>query len=113
MRKGQRVWRGILGCVALALLAVLLLRATGNEWWKHHKVTLNWKASTSAGVVGYHVYRKELPNGEYVQIIKELVEGVTFADEHVKSGREYRHCLRAFGHGKLSECSEPVDVKVP
>ena len=103
-----------MGGVVVAFLAVALLRATGNEWWKHHKVTLTWKASTSKDVEGYHVYRRELPYGHYSRIdVGLMVRALSYVDEHVKSGKKYSYTVRAVARGQESKDCDPVVVDVP
>ena len=112
---GRRgVWWALLAAAIVGLLAVVLLRATGNEWWKHHRVTLRWKASDSRGVEGYHVYRRVLPDGSYSRIDEgSMVHELSYVDEHVKSGKKYSYMVRAVAHGQESRDSEPVEADVP
>lgn len=109
-----RILWALLGCAVLALLVAALLDATGNEWWRHHKVTLHWNASTSPNVEGYHIYRRELPDGKYSRIdVGLMVRELSYVDEHVKSGKKYSYIVRAIARGQESKDSEPVEVDVP
>ena len=89
LKGGRAFWRAIVGGVLAALLVVVLFRAAGKDlfWWHHHTVTLTWKASTSSEVIGYQVYRKVLPSGENTRINATLVNGLSFVDERVESGK--------------------------
>lgn len=114
MKGGRAFWRAIVGGVLAALLVVVLFRAAGKDlfWWHHHTVTLTWKASTSSEVIGYQVYRKVLPSGENTRINATLVNGLSFVDERVESGKRYRYVVRAVANGQESADSAPVEVGV-
>ena len=70
--------------------AISRLRVSG----KQRTVVLKWNASTSP-VLGYNVYRSTTHGGGYVKINPALVQGLTYTDETVESGRTYYYVARA------------------
>jgi hypothetical protein len=111
---------------ALAVALVLLL---GTEWFrvtngqpgllhllpssKRHKVMLTWQASSSQ-VVGYNVYRKTGPNGEFMKLNSKPIEGLSYTDESVESGVTYFYVTRSVdAHGAESANSNLFTVTVP
>src|SRR5271155_5493666 len=61
---------------------------------KQRTVVLKWNASTSP-VLGYNVYRSTTRGSNYVKINATLVQGLTYTDEAVESGRTYYYVARA------------------
>lgn len=45
-----------------------------------NQVSLTWQASTQGNVMGYHVYRSNQPNGEFVRISQTMATGLSFTD---------------------------------
>lgn len=72
------------------LVGTLQLQASGEK----HTVTLTWKGSTSH-VAGYNVYRSTTPGRNYVRINTSLVQGLTYKDNAVDSGKTYYYTTRA------------------
>ena len=69
---------------------------TGNP----HSVTLNWTASTSSNVAGYHVYRGTQSNGPYAKLTAAApVAGTTYTDLGVVAGQIYYYVTTAVDSG--------------
>lgn len=60
-------------------------------------VQLNWIASTTAGVTGYHVYRSTSSGTGYVSVT--LVNGTSYTDTNLTSGTTYYYVVTAVGPG--------------
>jgi hypothetical protein len=85
------------------------LQASGEK----HKVTLTWKGSTSH-VAGYNVYRSTAPGGNYVKINTSLVQGLTYIDNTVESGKTYYYATRAVdARGHESVNSNETSAAIP
>jgi hypothetical protein len=85
------------------------LHASGNT----HTVTLTWKGSTSH-VAGYNVYRSITPGGNYARINTSLVQGLTFTDNTVESGKTYYYATRAVDtRGHESANSNEASAAIP
>jgi hypothetical protein len=54
-----------------------------------HSVTLSWSPSTSSNVRGYNVYRAAVSGGTYVKLNASPVNGNSYVDSNVESGRTY------------------------
>ena len=76
-------------------------------------VELNWLASTTAGVVGYHVYRgTSLANLQ--QLTTVPVTGTRYVDNNVANGTTYVYVVRSVGStGLLSVNSNAANAVVP
>lgn len=61
---------------------------------KIHTVTLTWKASTSH-VAGYNMYRTTTSGVNYIRTNHDLIKGLTYVDDSVKSGITYYYVTRA------------------
>ena len=57
---------------------------------KDKGVELNWKPSDAPDLLGYNVYRSDLPNGLYKKINKELVKETGFFDPEGRGFQWYR-----------------------
>ncbi len=78
-----------------------------------HSVRLNWKASNSP-VVGYNVYRSTIDGRGYVKINSRIVEGLSYVDQTVESGKTYYYVTRSVdGKGRESGDSAEVVARVP
>jgi fibronectin type 3 domain-containing protein len=76
-------------------------------------VTLTWKASKSR-VKGYNVYRGTKSGGPYLRINPDLVQGLSYRDQEVKSGTTYYYVIRAVdADGLESVNSSKITAKVP
>jgi hypothetical protein len=85
------------------------LLASGNT----HTVTLTWKGSTSH-VAGYNVYRGTTPGGNYARINTSLVQGLTYMDNTVQSGKTYYYATRAVdARGHESANSNEASATIP
>jgi len=76
-------------------------------------VALTWKAyGEDLPVVGYHVFRKELPGGSFQQISAELITTLKFTDTTVSNGINYQYYVCAIDdEGFYSEPSNTMDAK--
>jgi hypothetical protein len=80
---------------------------------KTHTVRLNWKAGSSH-VAGYNVYRSEVSGQKYQKINPSLVQGLTYADNTVRSGVTYYYVTRAVDdQGHESANSNETSVSIP
>ena len=79
-----------------------------------HRVDLSWDASTSAGVVGYNVYRGGVSGGPYSKINSALEAATTFTDNSVTAGRTYYYVTTAIdGSGNESGYSNQTQAVIP
>jgi hypothetical protein len=116
----KRVGTG-LATISAILLCVLWARVTTGSSalpaflhrQKSHSVTLTWKPSKSQ-VNGYNVYRGTKFGGPYARINSDLVQGLSFQDQDVKSGTTYYYVIRAVdANGSESANSSEITAKVP
>jgi hypothetical protein len=79
-----------------------------------HSVSLNWAASTSSGVVGYHVYRSSVSGSSYSRITSGALSGLKYADGTVSSGKTYYYVVTAVNSsGEESAHSGQVTAVIP
>jgi hypothetical protein len=116
----KRVGTGLATLLAV-LLCVLWARVTSGssavptflQSSKGHSVTLTWKASKSPAK-GYNVYRGTKSGGPYLRINPDLVQGLSYQDQDVKSGVTYFYVIRAVdADGLESANSSEITAKVP
>jgi len=116
----KRIGTG-LAAFSAVLLCVLWTRVTNGSSalpaflhrHKSHSVTLTWKASKSQ-VNGYNVYRGTKFGGPYARINSDLVRGLSFQDQDVKSGTTYYYVIRAVDpNGSESANSSEITAEVP
>ncbi|HEX4594917.1 MAG TPA: hypothetical protein VH157_11615 [Bryobacteraceae bacterium] len=75
-------------------------------------VELAWDRNTESDLKEYRVYRSE-ENGPFVQIADGL-EGPSFSDRKIESGKHYRYRIAAADHaGNISEPSQSVEIITP
>jgi hypothetical protein len=80
----------------------------------HHSVTLHWNASTTSNVVGYNIYRGTRKGGHEKKLNSVAVNGLTFIDTDVKSGKTYYYVARAVNNaGKESIDSNETAATIP
>lgn len=60
-----------------------------------HSVDLNWTASSSSNVTGYHVYRGTQSSGPYSKLTATPINGTTYTDLAVVSGVTYYYVTTA------------------
>lgn len=78
-----------------------------------HSVELSWAASTSAGIVGYNVYRAT-ETGAYGKLDSSLVTGLKYTDATVAAGTTYKYVVTAVDTlGLESTFSEAITAAVP
>ena len=78
-----------------------------------HSVELSWAASTSAGIVGYNVYRA-IGTGGYSKLDSSLVTGLKYTDVTVAAGTTYKYAVTAVDSlGLESAYSAPTSATVP
>jgi hypothetical protein len=79
-----------------------------------HSVALNWKASVSAGVVGYNIYRGGVPGGPYERINSALETATAYTDYNVTAGQTYYYVTTAVnGGGDESGFSNQTKALIP
>jgi hypothetical protein len=78
-----------------------------------HSVILNWDASSSADIIGYHVYRA-IGTNAYAKLVTSPVSGLNYTDATVTGGTTYKYAVTAVDSaGMESAYSTPVSVTVP
>lgn len=78
-----------------------------------HSVELSWTASTSAGIVGYNVYRA-IGTGGYSKLDSSIVTGLKYTDVTVTAGTTYKYVVTAVDSlGLESAFSLPIAATVP
>ena|SRR5579871_1317979 len=83
---------GVLGCTDSARQVVIKAALGGGC----HFISLSWGASSSAGVVGYNIYRGTTAGGESTTPINTSpVTGTTFTDINTVSGITYFYVIKA------------------
>jgi len=116
----RRVGTG-LATFSAVILCVLWARVTSGsssapqsqQSNKGHSVTLIWKASKSPSK-GYNVYRGTKSGGPYLRINPDLVPGLSYKDENVKSGATYYYVARAVdADGRESVNSSEIVAVIP
>lgn len=75
-----------------------------------HKVTLNWKASTTSGV-NYHVYRSTVSGGYYALV--GSVAATAYVDPSVAAGMTYFYVASAFDGTGESGYSNQITAVIP
>ena len=76
-------------------------------------VVLNWVASTSAGIIGYNVYRATT-SGAYTTPLNSLpISSITYTDSTVQAGQTYYYVVRALNGSAESANSNEAQVIVP
>jgi hypothetical protein len=79
-----------------------------------HSATLQWMASTSTGVVGYHIYRGAQSAGPYVRLTLTPTVTTNYTDSAVVSGTSYAYVVTAVdGAGRESGYSEQALATIP
>jgi len=79
-----------------------------------HSVALNWKASISAGVVGYNIYRGGVSGGPYARINSALEAATAYTDYTVTAGQTYYYVTTAVnGSGDESGFSNQTQAVIP
>jgi hypothetical protein len=78
-----------------------------------HSATLNWTASTSAGV-GYNIYRGATSGGPYTKLNSSANSSTTYADLSVVSGQTYYYVVTAVDSSNVeSVFSNQVQAVIP
>ncbi len=91
--------------------AVETLSGTGAD---PHSVSLSWKASSSADVMGYNVYRSSVSGGPYTALNGSIVTGTTYTDTAVQAGQTYYYVATAVNSSYAeSAYSNEVEAIVP
>jgi len=79
-------------------------------------VALTWDANIEPDILGYFVYRRELPQVLPVRLTETLVPGTTFTDRGPRSGVTYVYSITAVDrspHRNESAPSAEVEVTLP
>ena len=72
-----------------------------------HSVTLSWKASTSPGVVGYNVYRRDKASSAFGKINQKPIVTTSCIDYFVELRHKYYYYVVAADH--LAACGASLD----
>lgn len=117
-------WKKVLsGAAALTMifLSVSWIAVTGGMAegaWSlldkhHHSVKLRWDASTTPNVIGYNIYRGT-KQGRHEKKLNSLpVNGLTFTDTDIKSGKTYYYVARAVSNSGESADSNETSATIP
>jgi fibronectin type 3 domain-containing protein len=76
-----------------------------------HSVTLNWSASSTAGVT-YDVYRGTISGGPY-SLLSSNLTSTTYKDANVQSGSTYYYVVTAVDSAGQSPYSNMVQAAIP
>ena len=79
-----------------------------------HSVELSWNASSSGGIVGYHVYRGPVSSGPYVLLTANPVTATNFVDSPVSPAETLFYVVTSVATGGVeSGYSNEVSAVVP
>ncbi len=79
-----------------------------------HSVGLNWRASTSASVIGYNVYRSSAAAGPFTQLNTTSIATTSYTDTTAQAGQTYYYVVTSMSSGgDQSGFSNPASVTVP
>jgi len=79
-------------------------------------VALTWRANREADILGYLVYRRELPQVVSVRLTDQPIPGTTFTDRTARRGATYVYTVTAVdrsAHRNESAPSAEVEVSLP
>ena len=122
--RGLAKWKKVLTGLAVlgsALLVGEWFVATGGRTlveqipWpqRTHSVTLTWKASSTKNV-RYNVYRGPRSGYHPDKLNDTPIDGLTFTDTKVESGKQYFYVTRAVdGHNQESGDSSETSATIP
>jgi hypothetical protein len=74
------------------------MSAQGNTQPSAHSVILSWKASTSPGVVGYNVYRRDKTSAKFSKINQKPIATTNCIDYFVQLRHRYDYYVVAADH---------------
>ena len=74
---------------------------TGTGVASTNVIQLSWTASTSAGVVGYNVYRSRVSGGPYTKIVNSPVIGTSYSDQTAQAGVQYYYVATSVGENAI------------
>jgi hypothetical protein len=77
-------------------------------------IELNWRRNPEADLLGYHVYRRKLGEGEFKRLTETPLVKETYLDTQVELGQDYEYAVTAVDnspHRNESPLSEEVRVK--
>jgi hypothetical protein len=75
------------------------------------KVRLTWQASAEPDVAGYHVYRRELPDGVFARLTAEPQASTSFLADGLRPAASYAFRVSAVdGQGNESPPTAPVEA---
>jgi hypothetical protein len=76
-------------------------------------VALTWRVSLEADLLGYLVYRRELPHLVSVRLTDQPIPGTTFADRTARSGATYVYTVTAVDRSaRRNESAPSAEVEV-
>jgi hypothetical protein len=79
-----------------------------------HTVSLNWKASSTANVAGYNVYRGSASGGPFTKINSSLVLTTSYTDPDVEAGETYYYVATTVDTKKSESIySNMAPAKIP
>jgi Abnormal spindle-like microcephaly-assoc'd, ASPM-SPD-2-Hydin len=87
---------------------------TGTGVASAHSADLQWQASSSAGVIGYDVYRSTISGGSYTKITSSPISGTSYSDTNVTAGVQYFYVVTAVNSdGTQSGYSNQAATTIP
>ena len=79
-----------------------------------HSIMLTWGASTSAGVVGYNVYRGTVAGGPYTLLTSSPVSATSYTDTTGQAGQTYYYVVTSIDSSNVqSSYSNVVSAAIP
>jgi hypothetical protein len=60
-----------------------------------HSIDLSWQPGTDPDLIGYHVYRRQLPSGQFVRLTTTPIVGPAFSDQTAQPGNTYAYRVTA------------------
>jgi hypothetical protein len=79
-----------------------LVATTGGE-----SILLNWNASWQSRIRGYHLYRSDMADGPYTNLVGEIIPLPRYMDTNVTPGADYFYYTTAISRFFLPGNSEP------
>lgn len=79
-----------------------------------HSVGLSWSPSNSQNIVGYDIFRSQVPGGPYNQLNSSLIPSTAYTDSTVLAGQTYYYVTTAVNSGNVqSAYSDQAEALIP
>ena len=100
-----------LGTATSAIAKPLELTAAYSE--TNRGVKLAWKASATADIDGYKIFRSENASKGYTKIKETAKDKLDYLDQDIAAGKTYYYQLRAYKSDQQSYSSNTASAKIP